>query len=148
MNIDAKKLINSCATWWNSMHEMLERVLKLHWSVIAVLSDDSVSEWNDHYLDLKSELWKLVEDLVPVLEQFSVALHFLTMKKMFLPLQCLPLYMATWPSWSKRGAIIWLRDFKGTQLIDRFELRLLYSAHPMLMGPLLDPWFKHITLSK
>jgi len=41
-----------------------------------------------------------------------------------------------------------IKDFKNTvvtQLIERFELD---SAHPMLIGSLLDPRFKHITLSK
>ena len=44
-----------------------------------------------------------------------------------------------------------LREFKETvaaQLIERFELTSLDAAHPMLMGSLLDPRFKHITLSK
>ena len=36
----------------------------------------------------------------------------------------------------------------AAQLIERFELTSLDAAHPMLMGSLLDPRFKHITLSK
>ena len=32
----------------------------------------------------------------------------------------------------------------ATQLIERFESTSLHSAHPMLMGSLLDPRFKHI----
>ena len=44
-----------------------------------------------------------------------------------------------------------IRRFKETvavQLIERFELTSLDSAHPLLMGLLLDPRFKYSTLSK
>ena len=34
------------------------------------------------------------------------------------------------------------------QILQRFELRSLHSAHPLLIGSLLDPHFKNITLSK
>jgi len=90
-NTDAKKLINSCATRWNSTYEMLECLLKLCWPIVAVLSDELVTKRSDRYLDFKTEQWKLVEDLV----SNSVSpLHFLVRKKMFLSLQYLPLYMA------------------------------------------------------
>ena len=36
----------------------------------------------------------------------------------------------------------------AAQLIESFELRLPHPAHPILMGSLLDPRFKHITLPK
>jgi len=44
-----------------------------------------------------------------------------------------------------------IRHFKetvSTQLIERFQLTSPHAAHPMLMRSLLDPHFKHITLSK
>ena len=43
MNITAKKLINSCPTRWNSTYEMLECLLKLRWSITAVLSDETIT---------------------------------------------------------------------------------------------------------
>ena len=76
MNITAKKLINSCPTRWNSTYEMLQRVLKLCWPVTAVLSDDTITKRSDRYLDLKTEQWKLTEDLVPVVEPFTIATTF------------------------------------------------------------------------
>ena len=44
-----------------------------------------------------------------------------------------------------------IRDFKeilAPQIVQRFELHSLYSAHLLLIGSLLDPRFKSITLSK
>ena len=55
MKIDAQELVNSSATRWNSTYEMLKRLLKLRWPVIAVLSDESVTKRSDRYLDLKTE---------------------------------------------------------------------------------------------
>ena len=75
MNITAKKLINSCPTRWNSIH-MLQRVLKLRWPITAVLSDDTTTKKSNRYLDLKTEQWKLTEDLAAVLEPFTIATTF------------------------------------------------------------------------
>ncbi len=76
MGMSCKKLITSCATRWNSTYEMLDRLLKLRWPITAVLSDSEVTKVSDRYLDLKPEQWKLVEDLVTILELFSVATTF------------------------------------------------------------------------
>ena len=156
MKIDAQKLVNSCATRWNSTYEMLKRLLKLRWPVIAVLSDESVTKRSDRYLDLKTEQWKLVEDLVPVLEQFSVATTFfsyeenVSISSVFTIVYGL-LDHLEFPREESSSDSKVIREFKetvATQLIERFELTSLHSAHPMLMGSLLDPRFKHITLSK
>ena len=55
---------------------MLERVLKLRCPITAVLSDETVTKRSDRYLDLKTEPWKLTEDIVAVLEPFSIATTF------------------------------------------------------------------------
>ena len=44
-----------------------------------------------------------------------------------------------------------IKEFKvavAIQIVQRFELQSLHSAHPLLIGSLLDPRFKNITLSK
>ena len=41
-----------------------------------VLICESVTKQSDCYLNLKTEQWKIVEDLVPILEQLSVATTF------------------------------------------------------------------------
>ena len=55
---------------------MLQRVLKLRWPNTAVLSDDTTTKKSNRYLDLKTEQWKLTEDLVAVLEPFTIATTF------------------------------------------------------------------------
>ena len=55
---------------------MLQRVLKLRWPINTVLSDDTTPKRSDRYLDLKTEEWKLTEDLVAVLEPFTIATTF------------------------------------------------------------------------
>ena len=136
-------------------NEMLKRSLKLRWPVIAVLSDESVTKRSDRYLDLKTEQWKLVEDLVPVLEQFSVATTFFSFEEnvsissVFAIVYGLLDHLELPREESSSDSKV-IREYKetvATQLIERFELTLLHSAHPMLMGSLLDPRFKHITLS-
>ena len=60
----------------NSTYEMLDRLLKLRWPITAVLSDNEVTKVSDRYLDLRTEQWKLAEDLIPILELFSIATTF------------------------------------------------------------------------
>ena len=47
----ARKLINSCATRWNSTYKMLIRISKCRWLIMAILSDETITKRNDQYLD-------------------------------------------------------------------------------------------------
>ena len=58
----ASKLIQHCATRWNSTFHMLERLIEMRWPVSAVLSDEQVTKRSDRYLDLKSEQWVLAKN--------------------------------------------------------------------------------------
>ena len=81
MNMSCKKLVTSCATRWNSTYEMLDRLMKLRWPITAVLSDNEVTKVSDRYLDLRTEQWKLAEDLVPILELFNIATNFFSFEE-------------------------------------------------------------------
>ena len=59
--------IRDCQTRWNSSFFMLQRLLKLRWPITAVLSDPTVTKRSDQYLDLKTDQWNLVSELVTVL---------------------------------------------------------------------------------
>ena len=72
MGIEQKRLIQSCVTRWSLCYEMLFRLLEMR-----LLSDESVTKRNDRYLDLKSEQWTIVEELVAVLKPLQVATPFL-----------------------------------------------------------------------
>ena len=155
MNINAKKLINSCPTRWNSTYEMLQRVLKLRWPITAVLSDETITKRSDQYLDLKTEQWKLTKDMVAVLEPFTIATTFfsyeenVSISSVFAILHGLLEKLKLKENSASDSKII--KDFKetvGLQILQRFELRSLHSAHPLLIESLLDPRFKNITLSK
>lgn len=76
MNIAEKKLVQDCATRWNSTFYMLQRLLELRWPVTAVLSDERVTKRSDRHLDLTSEHWALAEELVRILHPFEVATTF------------------------------------------------------------------------
>ena len=149
MNITAKKLINSCPTMWNSTYEMLQRVLKLHWPITAVLSDDTTKR-SDRYLNLKTEQWKLTEDLDAVLEPFTIVTTFfsyeenVSISSVFAILHGLLKKLEKDSATEVSDSKI-IKDFKetvGLQISQRFELQSLHSAHPLLPGSLLDPHFK------
>ena len=120
-----------------------------------MLTDELVTKRSDRYLDFKIEQWKLVEDLVPVLEQFSVATTFFSYEENVSISSVFAIVYGLFdhhklPREKSSSNSRVIREFKetvATQLIERFELTLLHSAHPMLIGSLLDPKFKHITLS-
>lgn len=68
------KLIQYGKTRWNSIYDMLERLYALRWPVTAVLSDRNVTKIADaKVLDLKSEHWSLIDNLLPILKQLKTA---------------------------------------------------------------------------
>lgn len=73
MNINKKKLIQHCATKWNSVFHMLQCLIEIRWLITAVLSDESVTKRSDKHLDLTTAQWSLAEELVKILEPFDVA---------------------------------------------------------------------------
>jgi len=64
------------------MYEMFDCILKLHWLITEILSDETVTKRSDRYLDLKTEQGKLVEDNVTAFESFTIAT---TVMKKILP---------------------------------------------------------------
>ena len=65
------KLIQDVATRWNSSFLMMKRLLLLRVPIYAVLYDDSVTKQSDKgRLDMKDSTWKVMEEIVPILEAF------------------------------------------------------------------------------
>ena len=56
-----KKLVQECATRWNSTFYMLERLLEMRWPVSAVLSDEQITKRSDRSLHLRTEQWTLLK---------------------------------------------------------------------------------------
>ena len=153
MSMSGKKLVTSCVTRWNSTYEMLDRLLKLRWPITAVLSDAEVTKVSDRYLDLKSEQWTLAEDLVTILEPFSIATTFFSYEENVSLSAVFPILHGILDklaiSEPTESAVI--KQFKETvssNIMERFEMRTLHTAHPMLLTGILDPRFKNLTLSR
>ena len=72
MTLPEKKLKQDISTRWNSTFYMIQRLLEGRWSIVAVLSDESVTR-SDWYLDLHSEQWDLLENIAKILEPFDTA---------------------------------------------------------------------------
>ncbi|QQP39600.1 zinc finger BED domain-containing protein 1 [Caligus rogercresseyi] len=69
-----KSLIQSCKTRWNSVYDMFERLIEQRWAVTAVLSDRTVTKLAEaRALDLSSEHWDLMEEILPVLKTLKIA---------------------------------------------------------------------------
>ena len=152
MNMSGKKLINSCVTRWNSTYEMLDRLLKLRWPINAVLSDSKVTKPSDRYLDLKSEQWKLVEELVEALENFSTATTFLSYEENVSMSGVFPILHGMLdqlePDVSDSGVIKQFKEIVSSEISERFELNSLHAGHPMLLTAIIDPRFKNLTLGR
>ena len=66
------KLVQDVPTRWNSSYFMMERLLKLRIAVYSVIFDDGVTKPGDHVkLDLKDSFWKVMEEIVPILEPLA-----------------------------------------------------------------------------
>ncbi|XP_011668672.1 zinc finger BED domain-containing protein 1 isoform X2 [Strongylocentrotus purpuratus] len=69
-----KKLVSSVATRWNSVLDMLERLIEVRWSISCVLSDRNVTtlaEATD--LEMTANQWSLAETFIPCLKPLKVA---------------------------------------------------------------------------
>ena len=66
------KLVQDVPTRWNSSYDMMARLLKLRVAVYGVIFDESVTSPNDRVkLDIRDDFWKVMEDIVPVLDPLA-----------------------------------------------------------------------------
>ena len=73
------QLIQDVVTRWNSVYLMIRRLLKLRVSVYGVLFDEKVTKPGDRAsFELKDSTWKVLEDLLPLLEPLAEATQLLT----------------------------------------------------------------------
>ena len=77
MGIPQKKLVQSCHTRWNSIYEMMLRLLEMRLPISAVIMHETVTKSFYLYLDLKTEQLALMEELVEVLKPLMVVTTFL-----------------------------------------------------------------------
>ena len=67
--VKAYQLIMEIETRWNSTYSMMERLIKLEWSVRRVLSNPDVVPVSDaQHLEMTDPSWKLMKDVMPLLQ--------------------------------------------------------------------------------
>ena len=67
------KLIQYVRTRRNSVYDMFNRLNKLRWPIVAILSDKTVTKPSDaKTLEMRDEHWTMMAQLVPVLEPLKV----------------------------------------------------------------------------
>ena len=98
MGMPQRRLQQDCPTRWNSTYYMLQTLLANRWPITAVLSDERVTKRRYRYLDMSSEKWAALEELVKVLEPLEVATVFLSKEQSLSPL-FIQLCMGWWASW-------------------------------------------------
>jgi len=72
-------LVQYVKTRWNSVHDMLQRLVKLCWPVVAVLS--VVKQQDAKTLEMRDEYWSLMSDLLPVLQPLQIVTELLCAEK-------------------------------------------------------------------
>ena len=81
INPDKKpvKLMQDVATRWNSSFIMTKRLLELRIPIYGVIMDDKVTKPSDRMdMDISDTMWRIMEDIVPVLEVLADATEILS----------------------------------------------------------------------
>ncbi len=148
METGNKKLIQDCATRWNSSFYMLERLVEMRWPISAVLSDESVTKRSDRSLDLRSEQWTLAVELVKVLSPFEVATTFFSYEQNS-SLSCiLPVIFGLVESLKESSedcrAIHEFKQLMVAEMKRRWELDSLDTSSCLVIAAALDPRFKQL----
>ena len=151
--IREKKLVQDCATRWNSSFYMLEHLMEMRWPVSAVLSDERITKLSERTLDLKSEQWTLGEELMKFLRPFKVATTFFRYEEKT-SLSCvLPILNGLLdglqketnpPATDSHSPIIQhLKKNVAAEIKQRWELDLPVTSS-WVLAPAVDPRFKRL----
>jgi len=74
----SRRLIQYTKSRWTSLVDMLETLTELRWLIVGILKDTSVSKpSNASTLDLHDDQWKLIADILPVLQPLKAATDLL-----------------------------------------------------------------------
>ena len=152
MEVAQKKLIQDCATRWNSAFYMLERLVEMRWPICAVLSDDTVTKRDDRYLELRTEQWDMAKELVATLKPFEVATTFLGYEENTTISVILPVIFSLvegLKECSEDSAT--LKQFKSTvqaELTRRWLLDSLDLCSSPVLAAAVDPRFKQLKFLK
>ena len=105
-------------------------------------------------MDLKAEQWKLTGDIVIILEPFSIVTTFFSYEENISTSSVFTILHGLLdklePNEDSGSDLKIINDFNNTvasQILHRFELQSLYTAHPFLIWSLPDPHSKVLNFS-
>lgn len=144
----ALKVIQSVRTRWNSIYDMFERLMKLRWPIIAVLGDSNVTKSSDaKTLDLTSENWTLIEQILPILKKLKIANNILCGENYVSLSSVLPVIKMLYDvhmSECESDSVV-IQTFKKKV---KENLRAKFSLNNIdvnyLIASVLDPRYKHL----
>ena len=147
MNINKKKLIQHCATRWNSTFHMLKCLNEMRWPVTAVLSDETVTKRSDRNLDLTSTQWSLAAELVKILEPFDVATTLLCGEERSVISCTLPIVFGLLQHIDSQDdstlpAITQFKKILKKEITERWKLDELDISKSLVLSTVLDLRFK------
>lgn len=152
-NAKPLKLVQHVITRWNSIYDMFERLMKLRWPVVAVLSDRSFVKAADaKELDMGEENWQLMKDLLPVLQPLQIVTALLSAEKMPSSSTVYPLIvkLLTLQLVVKPSDTLTIQTFKNdlrSALVDRFQLDDPSTPNnPFIVASVLDPATKNLDM--
>jgi len=147
------RLVQYVKTRWNSVHDMLQRLVKLRWPVVAVLFDRAIVKQQDaKTLEMRDEHWSLMSDLLPVLQPLQIVTELLCAEKNTSASVVYPLMykLVNVDMAESDDDAATVRDFKRDirkALDDRFALSSSDTArHPFVIATVLDPATKDCDL--
>ena len=81
LKLPKHSLLQEVSTRWNSTYFMYERLAEQRWAVYAVIHDDKVTPPDKRYLDLTSDQWDLLSQLLVVLKPLQMATTALSLER-------------------------------------------------------------------
>ena len=146
MSMPVKKLIQDCATRWNSTYYLLQRIVETRWPISAVLSDERVTKRSDRFLDLRNEQWELAKRLLGPLQQIETATTYFSEEEKVSISTVLPILFAIIDNLkaSDEDCNV-VKEFKLT-VIQSIQRRWNLSDLSPILGlcTVLDARFKHL----
>lgn len=148
-------LMQDVCTRWNSSYMMMKRLLLLRVPVYSVLMNEEITKPAIRTsLDLKDNVWKTMEDVVPILEPLAEATQLLTSESTPTCSMVLPVVLSILPQLEKCEensiAVGEMKTLIKNDMMRRFQIdkngqpKDDYLNGIWAMSSLLDPRFKSL----
>jgi hypothetical protein len=145
----AYRLIMEVDTRWNSTYDMMERLVKLEFSVRMVISNPDVVSYSDaRQLELTNENWSLIKQLLPLLKEAFLVTKMIQSQNYPSIALIYPslyiLYTAFDADESTNPTCVAFKERIKRKLNDAYYQTGYHTSIAMLASA-IDPRFKHLT---